>query len=246
MRLVIRALFLGAAILACALLPQFAAAKTILVFVAHPDDEALIAAGRRRTAVLTGDTVKIVVVTNGDSATGIDEGLRREGESVAAAQLLGLTEQDVIFLGYGELSLLQIYNAASPTDVVTSNAGQTQTYGNRGLGGMDFHSYRFSSPGPYNRVTVQQDMRTLFQDYAPDEVYTVTNFDAHPDHQATALFVTDALVTVMRSGTALPTKLYQGLVWPPSGDPWPGTGGCAANIPFSPPPMDTPLEWQRV
>src|SRR5882672_3220319 len=247
MRLVIRVLFLGALILASAVLPQFAAAKTILVFAPHPDDEALIAAGRIRTAVLAGDTVKIVVVTAGDSAGGVDEAARRAGESVAAAQLLGLTEQDVIFLGYPELGLLQIYNAASPTDGITSKAGQTQTYGNRGLGGMDFHRYRFGSPGPYNRVTMEQDIRTLLNDYQPDEVYTASHFDTHPDHLVTALLVTEALVSLKRSGTALSTKLYQGIVWPPTADNWPeaGAGGCPPNVPFSPLQMQTQLEWKR-
>src|SRR6266850_471996 len=245
MRLVIRALFLGAAILACALLPQFAAAKTILVFAPHPDDETLVAAGRVRAAVLAGDTVKIVVVTAGDSSGGVDEAARRAGESVAAAQLLGLTEQDVIFLGYPELGLLQIYNAASPTDVITSKAGQTQTYGNRGLGGMDFHRYRFGSPGPYNRVTMEQDIRTLLNDYQPDEVYTASHFDTHPDHLVTALLVTEALVSLKRSGTALSTKLYQGIVWPPTSDNWPEAGGCAPNVPFPALQMQTQLEWKR-
>src|SRR5438067_10555840 len=145
-----RAVSLGALILALIGLPQFALAKTILVFAPHPDDEALIAAGRVRAAVLAGDTVKIIVVTNGDAQTGgVDAGLRREGESVAAAQLLGLTdEQNVIFLGYPDASMLDIYNAASPSAVITSAAGQTQTYGNRGLGGKDFHSFRFGSPAP--------------------------------------------------------------------------------------------------
>src|SRR5882672_9080093 len=247
MRLVIRVLFLGALILASAVLPQFAAAKTILVFAPHPDDETLVAGGRIRAAVLAGDTVKIVVVTAGDSAGGVDEAARRAGESVAAAQLLGLTEQDVIFLAYPELGLQQIYNAASPTDVITSKAGQTQTYGNRGLGGMDFHRYRFGSPGPYNRVTVEQDLRTLLQDYPPDEVYTLSNVDTDLDHQATALFVTDALVALKRSGTALFTKLYHGIIWPPTlaGDNWPEAGGCAPNVPFSALQMQTQLEWKR-
>src|SRR2546430_10724196 len=118
-----RAVSLGALILALIGLPQFALAKTILVFAPHPDDESLIAAGRVRAAVLAGDTVKIVVVTNGDAQTGgVDTGLRREGESVAAVQLLGgggLTEQDVIFLGYPHASMLGISNAASPTAVIT-------------------------------------------------------------------------------------------------------------------------------
>src|SRR6267142_3054296 len=228
MRLVIRVLFLGALILASAVLP-------------------LVAGGRIRAAVLAGDTVKIVVVTAGDSAGGVDEAARRAGESVAAAQLLGLTEQDVIFLAYPELGLLQIYNAASPTDVISSKAGQTQTYGSRGLGGMDFHRYRFGSPGPYNRVTMEQDIRTLLNDYQPEEVYTVSHFDTHPDHLVTALLVTEALVSLKRSGTALSTKLYQGIVWPPTADNWPeaGVGGCAANVPFSVHQMQTQLEWKR-
>ena len=241
-----RILFLVALLLASAL-PQSALAKTILVFGPHPDDETLVAGGRVRAAVLAGDTVKMIVVTNGDSS-GVDAGLRRQGESVAAAQLLGLTEQDVIFLGYPEGALPQIYNAASPTDVITSSAGQTQTYGNRGLGAMDFHRYRFGSPGPYNRVTMEQDVRTLLNDYQPDEIYTVSHFDTHPDHLVTALLVTEALVALKRSGAALSTKLYQGIVWPPTQDNWPeaGAGGCAPNIPFSALQMQTQLEWKRV
>src|SRR6267143_6247053 len=97
MSLVRRAVSLGALILALVGLPSVAAAKTIMIFAPHPDDEALIAAGRMRAAVTAGDTGKVVVVTNGD-INGVQAGLTREGESVAAAQLLGLTEQDVIFL----------------------------------------------------------------------------------------------------------------------------------------------------
>jgi len=146
MSLVGRAVSLGALILALVGLPSVAAAKTIMIFGPHPDDEALIAAGRMRAAVTAGDTVKVVVVTNGD-INGVQSGLRREGESVAAAQLLGLTEQDVIFLGYPDGSMLNIYYAPSPTDIITSAAGQTSTYGNRGLGGMDFHTYCTAPPG---------------------------------------------------------------------------------------------------
>src|SRR2546421_198447 len=162
MSFLIRAVYLGVLLLASAALPQFAAAKTILVIAPHPDDEALIAAGRIRAAVLAGDTVKIIVVTNGDAQLGgVDRGLQREGESVAAAQLLGLTEQDVIFLGYPDGSMLDIYNAPSPTDIITSAAGQTSTYGNRGLGGIDFHTYWYGSAGPYNHVTVAGDIQTM-------------------------------------------------------------------------------------
>jgi LmbE family N-acetylglucosaminyl deacetylase len=242
--LLARALAFGALILALVGLPSIAGAKTILFIAPHPDDEALVSAGRIREAVVAGDTVKIVVVTNGDFG-GVEQGLQRQGESVAAAELLGVTEQDVIFLGYPDAALMDIYSAPSPTAIITSHAGRTSTYGNRGLGGMDFHSYKFGSPGSYNRVTVEQDLRTLLATYLPDEIYTVSHFDVHRDHHATALFVTDALVAFKRSGAALSTKLYQGIVWPPSQDNWPDVGACSPSAPFPPPQMQTQLEWKR-
>jgi LmbE family N-acetylglucosaminyl deacetylase len=237
--------------LAVAGLPSVASARTIMVFAPHPDDETLIAAGVMRAAVTSGASVKVVVVTNGD-ASGVSEGLRREGESVAAAQVLGITEQNVIFLGYPTLSMRDIYNAPSPTQVFTSAAGQTSTYGNRGLGGMDYHSYRFGSPGPYNHVTVSQDIQDLLTTYLPDEIYTLTNFDTHPDHQATALFVTEALVSLKRSGVALSSKLYESLISSPgpelAGGSWPEAagGGCAGSVPFPSPQMGTQLDWNRL
>jgi LmbE family N-acetylglucosaminyl deacetylase len=247
MNLLARAISFGALILALAGSASVAAAKTILVFGPHPDDETLVAGGRVAAAVAAGDTVKIVVVTNGDF-NGFERGLARQGDSVAAAQVLGLTEQDVIFLGYPDGSMMQIYDAASPTDVITSNAGQTQTYGNRGMGGMAYHGFRFGSPGAYNRATVEQDIRTLLADYRPDEIYTVSHFDTHTDHQATALFVTEALAALKRADATLSTKLFQGIVWVPSSQTptWPDAGGCAPNTPFPPPPqLDTQLEWKR-
>jgi LmbE family N-acetylglucosaminyl deacetylase len=244
MSLFARAIWLGALLLALAALPGAAAARTIMIISPHPDDESLISAGRVRAAVEAGDTIKIVVVTNGDIG-GVERGLQREGESVAAAQILGLSEQDVIFLGYPDGSMMEIYGAASPTDVIASAAGQTQTYGNRGLGGMDFHRFFFGSPGPYNRVTVEQDIRTLLTNIRPDEVYTVSNFDTHPDHHATALFVTEALAALKRSGALPSTRLYQGLVWPDSPETWPGASGCEPSTPFPPPPADSQHEWKR-
>src|SRR5882762_4559245 len=255
--LVGRAVSLGALILALVGLPSVAAAKTIMIFSPHPDDESLVAAGRVRAAVTAGDIVKVVVVTNGDFSGGVQRGLQREGESVAAAQVLGLTEQDVIFLGYGDRSMLDIYNAPSPTDIITSAAGQTATYGNRGLGRMDFHTYWYGRAGPYNRVTVAGDIQALLTTYLPDEIYTISNFDVHPDHQATALFVTEALVSLKRSGSALSSKLYQSIVWPPSLDNWPDVanvgaadtaqvGACAPSVPFPPPQMQTQLERERL
>jgi LmbE family N-acetylglucosaminyl deacetylase len=201
-----------ASALALAAVPSAARAKTILVVAAHPDDEVIMAAGRVSAARSNGDTIKVVIMTNGD-IDGVTSGLQREGESVQSALTLGLTEQDVIFLGYPDGSTRQIYDSASGTRVFTSAANQTATYGNRGLGGMEYHRYLYGVHGSYNRNTMLGDFQALLTNFQPDEVYTHSNMDAHGDHEATVLFLTEALLTLKRSGVDLHTKVYQSIVW---------------------------------
>src|SRR5215467_9724353 len=77
-------------------------AKTLMIVAPHPDDEALMASGIIYSALARGDTVKVVVMTNGDkggSDPGVTLGLTREGETVTAMSKLGLAEQNIIFLG---------------------------------------------------------------------------------------------------------------------------------------------------
>ena len=239
---------------AAAALPAVAQPKSVLVVAAHPDDEVLLAAGRSRTALSAGDQIKIVIVTNGD-IDGVDSGLQREGESVASAQALGLTEQDVIFMGYPDGATMNIYNAADTT-LITSAAGQTATYGNRGLGGMDYHKYKWGAHGSYTRATARSDFESLLTDYQPDEIYTHSDFEVHSDHQATAMFITDALASLRRKGINLQTKLYQSIVWMPTDTTnWPQIDptGWTPTTPFLPDTCPagscldgTPMEWARL
>jgi LmbE family N-acetylglucosaminyl deacetylase len=221
--------------------------KTILVIGPHPDDECLIAAGRARSAVNAGDVVKLVVATNGDVA-GYLSGLVREAESVASAAVLGIGEQDLIFLGYPDTIMNDIYTAGSGTQVFTGPSHGTTTYGNRGLGGADYHTYLTGSAGSYNRDTVRQDFEALIRNYRPDEIYTVTPYDTHPDHHAVALFVQDALTTLRKSGAISPTLLFQSMVWAPGDNTWPqiDPGGFTPTVPFGMPAVLeswTPLRW---
>lgn len=222
------------ALAACLLAPALAGAKNILVIATHPDDEVLMAAGRARVALGNGDTVKIVVVTNGDIG-GVTSGLAREDQSITSAEILGFTEDDVIFMGYPDGSMMSIYSAA-PGQVITSAAGQTATYADRGLGRTDYHRFLHGVAGPYTRSSVRGDMEALLTNYRPDEIYTHSDYEGHFDHQAVALFVTEALRTLQRSGANLSTKLYQTIVWMP----WAG-GATATSWPFLPPSGWTPL-----
>ncbi len=226
--------------LAAAAATSVAEAKTILVIGTHPDDETLMSAGRSRTAFTAGDTIKVAIVTNGD-ANGVTTGLNREAQAVGSAQALGLREQDVIFLGYPDASMRDIYDSTSGTQVFTSQAGQTCTYGNRGLGGTDYHRYLTGVCAPYNRNNVASDLQALITNFRPDEIYTHSAFEGHADHQAIALFVLEALTSLRRSGSNLAIKLYQGFIWIPLAGPatpynWPQltSSGWTPTTPFLP------------
>jgi LmbE family N-acetylglucosaminyl deacetylase len=236
--------------------------KTVVVFAPHPDDEALCCSGVISAAKAAGNTVKIVVVTNGDYY-GYSTGFQREAETVAAMSGLGLTEQDIIFLGYGDQTLLDLYQSTSPTTIITSAAGQTQTYANRGLGGVDYHTYLHGTSGSYNRQTVLADIEDALRNLHPDEIYTTGLYDVHPDHQSTFTFVTEAILALKKQGVALSPRLHETLIHAPCafcGVPangnymWPG-GGLGILPRFTPAQLyaepyymssTTPYEWNRI
>ncbi len=120
------------------------ARASILIVSPHPDDDALTAAGITYDANSRGEPVRIVYVTNGD-AEGTAVGLLREQEAVASQMgRLGTQEQNLIFLGYPDVWMSTLYASyPNATDTfVSPNTGKSTTYGNRGLGGTDYHTYR--------------------------------------------------------------------------------------------------------
>ena len=74
-------------------------------------------------------------------------------------------------------------------------AGQTATYGARGLGGMDFHRYLTGAAGPYDHDTALGDFEALLTAYRPDGIYTHSTFESHYDHQAVGYFVAETALS---------------------------------------------------
>src|SRR6266567_4798943 len=237
--------------------PFTTAAKTLIIFAPHPDDEALMASGIMYSALARGDTVKVVLMTNGDAGgpvPSVSLGTSRQGETVTGMSTLGLSEQNIIFLGYGDEMLMELQNSTSPTTVYTSDAGQTQTYASRGLGGTDYHNYLNQVHGAYNQATLLADVQAVFQNFKPDEIYTTASWDAHPDHQATGLFVAQAILALRKSGVSFSPKLYETIIHAPSdGYQSIGAGFWPAPLftPLVPIPIPrglagTPLDWNQI
>jgi LmbE family N-acetylglucosaminyl deacetylase len=176
------------------------------VFAAHPDDEVLGAGGLIHAAVAEGARVRVVIFTNGDGylkglgvgfrtllstpARFIQYGERRQQEARAAARRLGLSADQVTFLGYPDRGLATLWGPAWSCD-----HPYTSLYTRRSRSPYSL-AYR---PGvPYCGQNVLEDVESLLRREAPTIVVTHHPSDTHGDHWAAGAFVTAALEQLLR------------------------------------------------
>lgn len=234
---------------ACALLCACAStslAAGIMVIAPHPDDDVLIAAGIVSHAISRGDSVKVVYMTNGDVA-GIAAGLRRQSEAVAGQQIIGDVESNLIFLGYPDGGL-QPMTASYPnaTDAYTGRSGATQTYGSRGLGGADYHTYKTGSPALYNRPNILADLQSVIGTYLPEHIVTLSQYDRHLDHSTTNQLVKLATNSVIAAQSGYSPTLHTAIVWvdnPGLPPVWPESPNPTTYI-AAPSTLPSALSWE--
>lgn len=222
-----------------------AANSRILVVSPHPDDELLIAAGVTYAAIQRGEPITIVYMTNGDRQ-GLPVGTLRQDEAVdGQINNLGTRESDLIFLGYPDGDLANLYqNYPNESDLfLTALSGQTATYAHRGLGGTDYHHYRFGTHANYNRFNLIGDLRDIIDTERPDHIITVAEFDQHPDHSTTYYVVHDAVLAVTAADPSYVPVIDKSMVWSTNSTLWPGLSDPQSY--FSEPPglAGTGLDW---
>lgn len=224
----IRPLVAATLLTASTLLAATDAYADILVISPHPDDDVLIASGVIYRAAQSGVPVRIVYVTNGD-LSGVSVGYTRQGEAVnAVVNHLGLREDDLIFLGYPGGYLQTVYSSyPGTTDVFTAPHGQSTTYGNRGLGRKDYHTYRFGAAANYNRPNIVADLRDILQTYRPSHIFTTAEFDDHADHATTYALLTHALSEAFAVLPDYSPTVHRTSVWPLWQNPMDPTGYLA-------------------
>ena len=166
--------------------------REVMVFAPHEDDELSMLSGTLSEYVRYGSNVRIVFVTNGDY---LDQGLIRLREALDAAEFVGIPEENIIFLGYGDGwnfdGDLHIYNAPSDL-VVHSNAYRTATYG------LPEHP-AWREGREYSRQNMYEDIRDVIDYYRPDTIFSMA-YEPHADHRATSLFVQEALAEILARG----------------------------------------------
>jgi LmbE family N-acetylglucosaminyl deacetylase len=219
---------------------------SIVVFAPHPDDEVIMTAGIIKDLIDRGERVIVVNVTNGD-VLGQESGKVRILESISAMNLLELSSDNHIFMGYGDGTLWDLYNSETVNKLIPSNTVYTNAIPDYV---QDFHTLMYKKPGYYNKRTLFSDILTIIRIYKPSHIYTTSLYDRLPDHRALYLFIVDAIIKIKEEYHNYSPVLHETIVHSPEENPpWP-------SLEVDPTPLQkyskpsgldlTPLDWDLV
>lgn len=152
--------------------------RKVMLVVPHQDDDLNILGGTLEEYVRYGSELYPVFVTNGDYA-GLTETRYQETVNVFAS--MGVPEENVIFLGYGDgwkEGGPHIYNAPSG-QVMESHIGRTETYGTQ------IHS-AYREGRAYTIDNLTEDLKDVILKHRPDVIFC-SDYDHHIDHKAVTL-----------------------------------------------------------
>ena len=228
--------------------PPLSPDDSILVLAPHPDDELLGAAGLLLEAEEKGVEAKIVIATNGDgypwaarfskykfvvsSKDLIALGEKRMAESKSGIKRLGLSEEQLIFLGYPDRGLMPIWlefwdQPFTSRFTRSSQAPYTGLYNNMEL--------------PYSGQYLVKTLKDLLLEFQPTIIVTPHPLDSHPDHCALTCFMLYAGELAKANGYT-PRHVFGYLVHRGT---WPHPRGYRPELGLNPPRSlgNLDLEW---
>jgi LmbE family N-acetylglucosaminyl deacetylase len=223
-----------------------------MVFAPHPDDEALACAGIIHSALQRGDKVCVVLVTCGDAYLSardrlvkdypgrafdrdgdgdfdmLDYGVLRHEETLSAMDALGLDPSDVVFLGYPDAGIDDLWR--SPETYTSPHTGVSEVPASFG--------FARSVGNPYNRDSILSDVMGVIREFRPTLLFSPRDSDHHQDHWATGRFVSQALTELREFQT---WKAHYGYLvhWESNESGWPHDQAEWSN-----PKGHAPWDWQ--
>ncbi len=202
---------------------------SIMVLVPHQDDEILMAAGVLYKAAEAGLPATVVMATNGDcGCEDWSKGRTRLRETISGCKLLGIKEEQLVFLGYADTGMpredsfvTHLFEEKDCSKVYPSSCSAV-TYSLEEK--PEFHMEMQGSHAPYAREMFKSDLRQVIEKYRPCNIFTTSEFDSHGDHSGLCRFVYEVLDEMEEGGEDTP-NVYCGLVHSGAGDDrWPAPG----------------------
>ena len=228
---------------------EFQEDDRILILAPHPDDEVLGCGGVIQRAVQLKLPIKIVFLTYGDnnqwsflvyrkhpvlkSKAILKMGEVRRKEAIEAAKVLGLSPDQLIFLGYPDFRTLTIWYAhwqdQPPAKGMFSRVTAVP------------YSDAFRPGSPYKGEEILKDLKDIFNDFKPTKIFLSHPADHNPDHRALYLFSRIALWEL--EGQINPT-LYPYLIHFKN---WPQPKGDKPNEQITPPSLfEKEILWKTI
>jgi LmbE family N-acetylglucosaminyl deacetylase len=205
-------------------LEPFKEGERVLILAPHPDDEAIACAGVIQQALKAGSKIRIVYLTSGDhnelafivyekritmrQAEFVHMGKLRQQESIKAMKFLGLSENDLVFLGYPDYGTFNIF----------SRYWQVKKPFRDRLTRISSVPYKDnpSYGAAYYGESILSDLSRQILDYKPDKIFVSHPADVNVDHKSLYLFLQVALSDL--EGRIATPKVYPYLVhsvgWP--------------------------------
>jgi len=205
-------------------LEPFKEGERVLILAPHPDDEAIACAGVIQQALRAGAKIRIVYLTNGDHnelafivyekritvrrGEFVHMGQVRQQESIKAMKSLGLSEDDLVFLGYPDYGTFNIFSqywqAKKPFRDRLTRISNVPYKDNPSYGAA------------YCGESILNDLSRQILDYKPDKIFVSHPADVNVDHKSLYLFLQVALSDL--EGQIPKPKIYPYLVhcvgWP--------------------------------
>lgn len=179
----------------------FFSGKNVLLIVPHEDDDINVLGGVIDEYLQYGSRLTVAFMTNGDY---YGNGETRIREAIALYDSLGMPEDRVIFLGYGDslqTSDDHIYNAPE-NEVILSRAERTATYG------IEEHP-PFRAERDYTNGNLYADLKDLILECRPDIIYCI-DYDPHVDHKACSMLFERVMGDILRSEPDYSPDVYKG------------------------------------
>lgn len=180
------------------------AGKKVMLLVPHQDDDINVLGGVMEEYVKYGSEVIVVFSTNGDYYGQAEIRFR---EAINALENIGIPEDHVIFLGYGdqwERGGPHLYNG-EPDVVFHSRIGYTETYGAEG-----HPSYRVGKN--YTIDNFLEDIENVILEYRPDILYCV-DYDYNIDHRALSMSFEKVMGKILKEQAAYRPLVLKGYAY---------------------------------
>lgn len=178
---------------------------SLMVIIPHEDDEINLAGSLIYGARQEGVPVKCVFLTNGDAEY---PAFIRIHEAVKALGILGVKEEDIIFLGYPDGGR---HGERSPflhsPEGIEKAGGHPATYGSRNH--SDFASSKYGKSHDCSWENLLSDLEAVILEYKPSLI-AATDFDYHPDHRMCYLAFMEVMNRILHKDHKYRPKVLMG------------------------------------